>query len=85
MQIGIKVGEKITMHESKHRLQALAVVRCPSLGTFTDYSDASGLRDIQAGFFAFGDVDNDGDQDVFSGTDYALTSSVTHVVCISLT
>ena len=38
LQIGIKVGEKITMHESKHRLQALTVVRCPSLGTFTDYS-----------------------------------------------
>jgi enediyne biosynthesis protein E4 len=38
-------------------------------GTFTDHSDASGLRDVQAGFFAFGDVDNDGDQDVFAGLD----------------
>ena len=38
-------------------------------GTFTDFSDDSGLRDIQAGFFAFGDVDNDGDQDVFAGVD----------------
>jgi hypothetical protein len=38
-------------------------------GTFTDHSDASGLRDIQAAFFAFGDVDNDGDQDTFAGVD----------------
>jgi len=38
-------------------------------GTFADHSDASGLRDIQAGFFAFADVDNDGDQDVFAGLD----------------
>ena len=38
-------------------------------GTFTDYSDASGLRDVQAGFFAFADVDNDGDQDIFAGLD----------------
>jgi len=38
-------------------------------GTFTDHSDASGLREIQAGFFAFADMDNDGDQDVFAGLD----------------
>lgn len=38
-------------------------------GTFTNVSDASGLRDLQAGFFLFGDVDNDGDQDVFAGLD----------------
>jgi enediyne biosynthesis protein E4 len=38
-------------------------------GTFEDMSDASGLRDVQAGFFAFGDVDDDGDQDVFTGVD----------------
>lgn len=38
-------------------------------GTFEDFSDASGLKDIQAGFFAFGDVDNDGDQDCFAGHD----------------
>ncbi|KIG17990.1 hypothetical protein DB30_02205 [Enhygromyxa salina] len=38
-------------------------------GTFADWSDVSGLRDVQAGFFAFGDVDNDGDQDVFAGLD----------------
>ncbi len=38
-------------------------------GTFEDWSDASGLRDVQAGFFAFADVDNDGDQDVFAGLD----------------
>ncbi len=38
-------------------------------GTFTDHSDASGLRSLQAGFFAFADVDNDGDQDLFAGLD----------------
>jgi len=38
-------------------------------GSFIDHSDASGLRSIQAGLFAFADVDNDGDQDVFAGLD----------------
>lgn len=38
-------------------------------GTFEDVSDASGLRDVQAAFFAFADVDNDGDQDLFAGLD----------------
>ncbi len=38
-------------------------------GTFRDHSTASGLRDVQAGFFAFGDVDNDGDLDCFAGLD----------------
>ena len=41
-------------------------------GTFTDVSDASGLANVQAGFFAFGDVDNDGDQDAFAGLDIPL-------------
>jgi hypothetical protein len=41
-------------------------------GTFTDFAQESGLRDIQAGFFAFGDVDNDGDQDCFAGLDIPL-------------
>ncbi|HEY0137543.1 MAG TPA: VCBS repeat-containing protein, partial [Nannocystis sp.] len=41
-------------------------------GTFEHFSDESGLRDIQAGFFAFGDVDNDGDQDCFAGLDIEL-------------
>lgn len=41
-------------------------------GTFRHFSDESGLRDVQAGFFAFGDVDNDGDQDVFAGLDIDL-------------
>jgi hypothetical protein len=44
-------------------------------GTFTDVSDDSNLRGVQAGFFAFGDVDNDGDQDVFAGLDVPLTGS----------
>lgn len=41
--------------------------------TFRDFSDESGLRGVQAGFFVFGDVDNDGDQDCFAGLDIALT------------
>ena len=44
-------------------------------GTFEDFSDASGLRDVQAGFFAFGDIDNDGDQDCFAGHDAQLPGS----------
>jgi enediyne biosynthesis protein E4 len=40
--------------------------------TFTHFSDESGLRNVQAGFFAFGDVDNDGDQDCFAGLDIQL-------------
>ncbi len=38
-------------------------------GTFRDHSTASGLREVQAGFFAFGDMDNDGDLDCFAGLD----------------
>ena len=38
-------------------------------GTFSDHADASGLRLVQAAFFAFADVDNDGDQDIFAGLD----------------
>jgi hypothetical protein len=38
-------------------------------GSFADVSDASGLRDVQAGFFAFADIDDDGDQDAFAGQD----------------
>ena len=41
-------------------------------GTFSHFSDESGLRNIQAGFFSFGDVDNDGDQDCFAGLDIEL-------------
>ena len=44
-------------------------------GTFRDHSDASGLRDVHAGFFAFADVDNDGDQDLFAGADIAGPTS----------
>ncbi|MBA3396343.1 MAG: CRTAC1 family protein [Deltaproteobacteria bacterium] len=48
-------------------------------GTFADVSESSGLRHVQAGFFAFADVDNDGDQDCFAGLDIplaGLTSSL---------
>lgn len=41
-------------------------------GTFEDISEASGLKAVQAGFFAFADVDNDGDQDCFAGLDIEL-------------
>ena len=41
--------------------------------TFREASDDSGLRNVQAGFFVFGDVDNDGDQDCFAGLDIELT------------
>jgi len=37
--------------------------------TFSDFSDASGLRNLQVAFFAFADIDNDGDQDCFAGLD----------------
>ena len=37
--------------------------------TFADFSDSSGLRDLQVAFFAFADIDNDGDQDCFGGLD----------------
>jgi hypothetical protein len=40
--------------------------------TFADFSDESGLRAVQAAFFVFGDVDNDGDQDCFAGLDIEL-------------
>ena len=49
-------------------------------GTFEDVSDASGLRNVQAGFFAFADVDNDGDQDVFCGLDVQLPGQTHHLM-----
>ena len=52
-------------------------------GTFKDISSESGLRDVQAGFFAFGDVDNDGDQDCFAGLDVPLRARPT--CCCSTT
>jgi hypothetical protein len=48
-------------------------------GTFTNFSDASGLRQVQAGFFVFGDIDNDGDQDVFAGLDYPSEGLTNHI------
>jgi enediyne biosynthesis protein E4 len=49
-------------------------------GTFTNFSDDSGLRDVQSAFFAFGDVDNDGDQDVFSGMDFAISGHTNQIL-----
>ncbi|CAF3370499.1 unnamed protein product [Rotaria sp. Silwood1] len=47
--------------------------------TFTHFSDRSGLRQVQAGFFVFGDIDNDGDQDVFAGLDYPTQGLTNHI------
>lgn len=52
-------------------------------GTFKNFSDASGLREVQAGFFAFGDVDNDGDQDVFAGLDITDLVGETHQLLLN--
>jgi hypothetical protein len=41
-------------------------------GTFTNFSDESGLRNVQAASFLFGDVDNDGDEDIFAALDIPL-------------
>ncbi|MEZ4382452.1 MAG: CRTAC1 family protein [Nannocystaceae bacterium] len=49
-------------------------------GTFTHFSDESGLRDVQAGFFVFGDVDNDGDQDCFAGLDVDLSGETNQLL-----
>lgn len=48
-------------------------------GTYRDHSTASGLRDSQTAFFAFGDVDNDGDQDIFAGLDIQLGGAQSQV------
>jgi hypothetical protein len=52
-------------------------------GTFTNFSDESGLRDVQAGFFLFGDVDNDGDQDCFAGLDITDLSPERHELLLN--
>lgn len=52
-------------------------------GTFRNASDESGLRNVQAGFFAFGDVDNDGDQDVFAGLDITDLPGKTHQLLLN--
>ena len=49
-------------------------------GTFTDVSDQSGLRTIQAAFFAFADIDNDGDQDCFAGLDIPLNGKTSLIL-----
>jgi hypothetical protein len=50
--------------------------------TFTNYSDQSGLRDVGASFFLYGDVDNDGDLDIFAGLGYPSVSQ-RHVMLIN--
>lgn len=51
-------------------------------GSFRDFSDESGLRQVQAGFFAFGDIDNDGDADAFAGLDIPLAGQ-THQILLN--
>ena len=41
-------------------------------GAFSDHSVASGLKAVQAAVFVFGDLDNDGDQDIFAALDVPL-------------
>lgn len=54
-------------------------------GAFRDYSAASGLRDVQAAFFAFADWDADGDLDAFGGLDFAEhpDGDVTNVILLN--
>lgn len=49
-------------------------------GTFEDVSESSGLKNVQAGFFAFADVDGDGDEDCFAGLDIELTGKTSVVL-----
>ncbi len=44
-------------------------------GTFADITDASGLHLVEAQAFAYGDVDNDGDLDVFTGAAYPSSTA----------
>jgi hypothetical protein len=43
------------------------VMRNAGDGTFVDISASSGLEDANVGLLAFGDLDNDGDQDAYGG------------------
>ncbi len=56
-------------------------------GTFRDVSEASGLKGVQAGYMAFGDFDNDGDQDAFAGLDihnhYDMSVPRTHQILLN--
>lgn len=49
-------------------------------GTFRDASVESGLKDVQAGFLVFGDVDNDGDEDCFAGLDIDLPGKTSQLL-----
>ena len=49
-------------------------------GTFTDFSEESGLKNIQAGFMLFADFDNDGDQDCFAGLDIPMEGEINNMI-----
>ncbi len=48
-------------------------------GTFKHFSEESGLKNVQAAFFAFADIDNDGDQDCFAGIDIKLAGQTNQI------
>ncbi|MEM6790155.1 MAG: CRTAC1 family protein [Myxococcota bacterium] len=57
-------------HDGQHGLPdafAKVVLRNRGDGTFEDFTEASGLAPVRAGLMLFGDVDNDGDQDMYAG------------------
>jgi len=51
--------------------------------TFTDFSEESGLKNIQAGFMIFADFDNDGDQDAFAGLDYPVPDHPNNMILLN--
>lgn len=57
-------------HDGQHGLPdafAKLVLRNRGDGTFEDITARSGLADVRAGLLLFGDIDNDGDQDLYAG------------------
>jgi hypothetical protein len=59
------------------------VLRNQGDGTFEDFAAHSGLAEAQVAFFAFGDVDNDGDPDAFGGIDLVDWQDHTHGIWLN--
>jgi hypothetical protein len=57
-------------HDGGHGEDAFAklVLRNQGDGTFADWTEESGLEEARLGLLVFGDLDNDGDPDMFGGT-----------------
>jgi hypothetical protein len=51
--------------------------------TFVNFSEESGLKDIQAAFMIFADFDNDGDQDAFAGLDYPVPDHPNNMILLN--